>query len=163
MQVFKFRTVESVGSIHLLDTEVESEIRSGLTRWTYRVPYADLSPHVMLIWSTPRVCWLCLVFGTLGVWGTAYDWFGIEGRHLPFWAHPIFLGFAILLFWIAFLSRREEWAVFANREGNQVRYAKNGPNEKQFSEFTAALAERIKASRARECDKLAPQKCMIQA
>lgn len=156
MRVFRFRAAESVGSIRLLETEVESEVRSGWTRWTYRVPYTDLSPHVMFIWSTSNICWWCLAIGTIGVCGAVYNFYVYEGRDLPFWAHPIFLAFAILLFWIAYLTRREEWAVFPNRDGNHVRYAKNGPDRKQFSEFTAEFTERIKTARARGCDKLAP-------
>jgi hypothetical protein len=146
MKAFKFSTAETTGTIRLLATEVSSEFRNGLTVWTYNLPYHCLNPSPTYIWSTSSICWWCLFIGLIGVWGTAYDFFGIEGRYLPYWSHPIFMTFAIALLWIAFRHRREHWVSFTGREGAHLRYAQNGPEAARFSEFTSDLIQRIKSA-----------------
>lgn len=146
MREFRFWTAEYTGTIRLLETEVSAEFRNGLTYWTYNLPYHCLNPSPTYIWSTSSICWWCLFIGLIGVWGTTYDFFGIEGHYLPNWAHPIFMAFAIFLLWIAYRHRREHWVSFKGREGASLRYAQNGPEAERFSEFTSELIRQIKST-----------------
>ena len=142
---FRFRSIDTTGTIRLLNEMVETTAQRSGTRWSYETPYSTLRPHPISKWTTSSSLWVVLVVGALGVCG-AISSFIEDVAHIPQWAAVLVFIASIFLLWYGYIHRREEWITFpADIDSLDVCFCRNGPDADSFTEFTGILLDRIRS------------------
>jgi hypothetical protein len=148
---YRFRTIESAGSVQLTDHSVVAHIRHRGSHWSHEIPYPMLYPYPLRVTSIPAVFWMCLLIGTAGLAGGLWGIVDNLGTNMTsLYGGLLALGGAALI-GFGLRNRREEWLVYSSvLQGHSVRFCRNGPCADSFDSFTEQLTSRIRSARKSE-------------
>ncbi len=145
---YRFRTIDSYGSILLTEKSVISKMHHCGSVWERETPLDRIQPYATRSTRITKLFWWCLLMGSsgliCGLWGQIDN----EGTNMTRpWAFILAAGgLGLVLF--AIKNRSETWTWFpSDLDGHFVSYCKSGPDATRFDSFTEQLISQIRTAR----------------
>ena len=145
---YRFKTIDSYGSILLTEKSVISKMHHCGSVWERETPLDRTLPYPTRSTCITKLFWWCILIGfaglVCGLWGTIDN----VGTNMTMqWALILATaGLALILF--AVRNRTETWICFPiELDGHYVSYCKNGPDVINFDSFTEQLTSQIRMAR----------------